>query len=193
VINKKGLTFIAILAVVLILGWFVYRALNRNETEVINDSNPKVHTLDVNTPPSLKVSDVPAKVPTQQHAEKVDENEARNFEIYDRLEKEWLEKVQTIIGAEKYPRYLEMRETSEKEKLLAYKEYHDYLRQKYGDKFSYNISEDQSVREKQINERYLNDLLKIIGPEKFKSYTEAKDRFNEDMRRKKTEAIQIEF
>lgn len=191
-INKKGLTFIALLAVALILGWFVYRAMNKPEVEVINDSDPKVHTMDSVTPPSLKVSDDHVKT-NPNNAGKVEESEANNFAIYDKLEKVWLGNVRVIIGDDIYPRYLEMRNTSEKEKLLAYKEYHDYLRQKYGDKFSYNISEDQSIREKQINERYLNDLLKLIGPEKFKKYTAAKDNFNEEMRRKNTEAIQIEF
>jgi uncharacterized protein YgiM (DUF1202 family) len=86
-----------------------------------------------------------------------------------------------------------MRDRNEKEKMQAYKEYHNYLRQKYGDKFSYNITDDQSAREKQINQRYLKDLLKLIGPEKFKKYTASKDQFNEEMRRKNKESIQIEF
>jgi hypothetical protein len=67
------------------------------------------------------------------------------------------------------------------------------LRQKEGDKFSYSISNDQSVREKEINQRFLKDLLNLIGPEKFRLYISVKDQFNEEMRRNNKEAIQIEF
>ena len=128
-----------------------------------------------------------------RNAGKVVETADENFEVFDKIEKEWLTKAQAIVGSDKYQAYLGLREQNDKEKLLAYKEYHDYLRQKYGDKFSYNLSEDQSIREKKINQRYLGELLKLIGPEKFTKYTAEKDQFNEEMRRQKKETIQIEF
>lgn len=126
-------------------------------------------------------------------AGKAVETTENNFAIYDQMEKKWLESVSNIVGNKTFPIYLEMRERNDKEKMQAYKEYHDYLRFKYGDKYTYNISEDQSIREKKINERYLNDLLKLIGQEKFKAYLKAKDDFNEESRRRSKEAMIIEF
>lgn len=197
-VNKKGLTVIAILLVIVILSWFIYRVLNSSGTEeVISDSNPKVHSIDSKIPPSLKVTAPQEQKAMEQGAitgnQKVLAKDDENFEIFDKMEKNWLQKAETIMGPQKYGLYLEMRERNDKEKMQAYKEYHEYLRQKYGDKFSYNISEDQSVREKQINQRYLKELLGVIGPEKFKLYTAAKDQLNEEMRRNNKEAIQIEF
>ncbi len=48
------------------------------------------------------------------------------------MEKTWLEDVKDIIGEKDFQTYVEMRETNEKEKMQAYKEYHEFLRKKYG-------------------------------------------------------------
>lgn len=195
--NTKGLRNLFILIILLIVGWFTYRAINGVVKVVVSESEVRSDVIDTLAPSTLKISNPEQKKAVSKGAitgnKKLAEGEDENFDIFDRLEKAWLTKAQGIVGDEKYPLYLEMRARNEKEKMQAYKEYHDYLRQKYGDKFSYNISEDQSVREKQINERYLKDLLKLIGPLKFKEYTKARDQINEEMRKKNKEAIQIEF
>lgn len=193
--NKKILFFIIV--ILSVLGWFIFRSTPVPLEKVVETNNEtKVNSSDTKVPPSLKIN-TQAKVagnkPEENKNYRLKESKDEQFEIFDKLEKEWLTKAQAIIGAEKYSQYLEMRNQNDKEKMQAYKEYHDYLRQKYGDKFSYNISDDQSIREKQINQRYLKDLLKLIGPEKFKIYTATKDQFNEEMRRNNKEAIQIEF
>lgn len=192
-----------IILFVILVGWFIYRATHApvGKKEVVIDSETAIAPSQ-NVPATLKVNKVdsekgrpaqpgfgPQKVRVYESPEAKDEK----FEEFDRQEKVWLEQVKTIIGEKNYPLYVQIREQSEKEKLMAYKEYHDYLRQKYGDKFSYNISEDQSVREKEITKRYLAQLLKLIGEEKFKHYTAARDQFNEEMRRQHKESIQVEF
>lgn len=198
--NKKGFAIVASFIILIILGWFIYRAIKTPETEVVTESETKVHTLDSKIPSTLKTTETikaeqkkaienGAIIPNKKLQDKAEDN----FEAFEKLEKAWLSKAQSIMGPEKYELYVDMRNRNDKEKMQAYKEYHDYLRQKFGDKFSYNISEDQSVREKQINQRYLKELLKLIGAEKFKAYTASKDQFNEEMRRKNIEAIQIEF
>jgi len=60
---------------------------------------------------------------------------------------------------------------------------------------SYNISEDQSIREKDINTKYTRELLKHIGEEKFKLYLKTRDQFNEDLQRKSPngQALVVEF
>jgi uncharacterized short protein YbdD (DUF466 family) len=120
-------------------------------------------------------------------------DEAALFESFDQTERKWLAQSKVIIGDQYYQRYLEMRSSNEKEKMAAYQEYHDYLRKKYGDTFTYNISEDQSVREKEINQKYLKELLALIGKEKFQQYISARDKINEENRRGNKEFIQVEF
>lgn len=192
--NKKGLALIFSMCIAVILFWFIFRAVNApSQKVVVVDSNPKASSADAKLPESLKISPESRKQNAEAIAESQGAADDENFESFDILEKEWLTNVQEIIGPDLYGQYLEMRNQNEKEKMQAYKEYHDYLRQKYGDKFTYNISEDQSTREKEINQRYLKELLKLIGPEKFKIYTNSKDKFNEVMRKKNKESIQIEF
>lgn len=179
------------LVILVIASWIGYRALHapvpRATVVSETDSTQKIDKI---TPTTLKINSATSKeVQKTKEREFTDED----FKEFDQIEKNWLQTVEVIVGEKNYPRYLEMRNRSEQEKMQAYKEYHDYLRQKYGDTFSYNISEDQSIREKQINQRYLKELLQLIGPESFKKYTEAKDLFNENMRRENKESIQMEF
>ncbi|MBC7538260.1 MAG: hypothetical protein H7281_05530 [Bacteriovorax sp.] len=194
--KKKVLPIIVV--IFMSVGWFIYRALHVPTEKVVEtDSDSKVITFDSKLPPSLKIN-TPASSPTPKAPEekknyRIRETKDEQFEAFDKLDSAWLYKAKEIIGADKYAQYLEMRNRNDREKMQAYKEYHDYLRQKYGDKFSYNITDDQSIREKQINQRYLKDLLKLIGPDKFKKYTAVKDQFNEEMRRSNKESIQIEF
>ena len=171
-----------------------------SDKELVIESEINNATLDSANPPSLKTLDSKNVQEVKQgnadpsvSANKENSYSNDDFEVFDKLEKEWNDKVRTIIGPDNYLAYQDMKSRNEKEKMLAYQEYHDYLRKKNGDNFSYNISEDQSVREKNINQHYLKELLKLIGTEKFVKYTSAKDQFNEKMRRDKKASIQIEF
>jgi hypothetical protein len=166
----------------------VYNNLHNVSADKVwkKDDATKLISHEGGIPPSMKMN-----APIKNY--RVREVQDDKFEAFDKIEKQWLEKAHEIIGADKYEIYLGMRDQCDREKMQAYKEFHNYLRQKYGDKFSYNITEDQSVREKQINQRYLKDLLKLIGPEKFKNYTNIKDQFNEMTRRENKESLQVEF
>lgn len=190
--------YIFLVSIIAIVSWFAFRALHapKQTEEVVEiDSNPIVARND-NIPTTLKIN--PKKKESSVTTEvtkgvRVHETPDESFEAFDKLEKNWLSLAQNIIGTNHFARYIEMRDRNEKEKMQAYKEFHDYLRLKHGDNFSYNISEDQSVREKKINERYLNELLKLIGKDKFQEYTSAKDQYNEKIRRENKESIVIEF
>lgn len=146
-----------------------------------------------NVPLTLKAEQEKSQV--QEPVKKVYETKDDKFEEFDRMERGWLENVKKLFTAKEYLLYEELRNVNEKEKADAYKAYHDYLRAKYGNNFKYNISEDQSIREKKINEKYLKDLLKIIGEEKFKKYLSQKDQYNETLRRssKSKTFLVIEF
>lgn len=190
--QKKLLPIFVI--ILISLGWFIYRAFNVPVEKVVDyDSDAKVVTVDTENPPSLKLNDTSLNSEPVSKVQNNDQVTDDKFVAFDKLEKIWTDKVHEIIGDQKYPIYLEMKRRNDLEKMQAYKEYHEYLRQKYGDKFTYNITDDQSISEKKINQRYLKDLLKLIGPENFKSYISAKDQINEEIRRHNKEAIQIEF
>ena len=109
------------------------------------------------------------------------------------MEKVWLDEVKNIVGPQHFTIYLDMKKNNEKEKLEAYNEFHEYMRNKHGDNFSYNISEDQSVQEKKVNQKYLKELLKVIGQEKFASYIKARDKLNEKYRKQNKIFLQVEF
>ncbi len=196
---KKAIPY---LLIAVFTAWFSYKffverkvvdknsmALDWDQLDSTTGSNP------LDTPASIKKEDakVNADVPHMREHSTLTKEDEEQFAAFDRMEKAWLVKAQSIIGDTHYRRYLEMRENNDKEKMMAYQEYHNYLRQKFGDKFNYNISEDQSVREKEINQRYLKELLALIGETKFQAYLKARDQINEENRRNNKEFIQIEF
>ena len=195
--KKKLNQSIPFLLILVFTGWFSYKffierkappeqslALDWDELDSTTTSPPE------KTPVTLKTVDGASHMREHNTLTKEDVDQ---FAVFDKMEKSWLAVAETIIGKVNYPRYLEMRESNEKEKMMAYQEYHDYLRQQFGDKFEYNISEDQSIREKDINKRYLKDLLTLIGNKKFQAYVEARDKINEENHRKDKSFIQIEF
>jgi len=192
---KKSIPY---LLIVLFVGYFSYyffivRKPPQEQSMALDwDELDSTGSAPNNVPASIKTNSKESKAHEREFSN-VTKDEEDRFEEYDAMEKKWLSTVEGIIGPAHYPRYLEMREVNEKEKMQAYKEYHDYLRQKYGDKFNYNISEDQSVREKEINQRYLKDLLKLIGEQKFQAYISARDKINEENRKSSKEFIQVEF
>ena len=191
---KKNVLFLIVL-ILIVIAWQAYRTLKTSEEKYSEtSSDSKIISKDSNAPLSLKLITVANHNPSiQKNNDKGHLTDDDQFLAFDKVEEEWVGKVEEILGVDQFSKYLEMKKNNDIEKMQAYKEYHDYLRQKYGDKFSYNISDDQSPKEKQINQRYLKDLLKLIGPIKFKSYTSAKDQLNEQVRRSNKEAILIEF
>ncbi len=195
---QKFKQLIPYLLIAILTAWFSYKffverkaptepsmALDWDQLDATSGSAPE------KTPATLKKT-VDGATHMREHSTLTKEDEEQ-FAAFDRMEKAWLAVAESIIGITHYPRYLEMRDNNEKEKMMAYQEYHDYLRQKFGDKFEYNISEDQSIREKDINQRYLKDLLALIGNEKFQAYVKARDKINEENRRNNKAFIQIEF
>jgi hypothetical protein len=202
---KKNVTIILLIAV--FIGWFAFRFFNRpgfnpageNKPSLALDWDqlPKETNKESPEPKSLKNETTPpVRLPSEPKSKTYEEmapDQEEKFEIFDKMEKKWLDQVKTIIGPKNYPIYLDMRDQNEKEKAEAYKQYHEYLRQKHGDQFSYKISEDQSTAEKNINQKYLKELVTIIGEQKFAEYLKARDQINEEYRRQNKLFIQIEF
>ena len=195
---KKAIPYLLVL---LFLGWASYKFFIERKPETEPKMTLDWDQLDATSGSKAEESPVTLKkeMPPEDKPEKVREytslskSEEDKFQAFDEMEKKWLLEVKTVLGDQFYAQYLEMRERNEKEKMEAYKEYHDYLRRKHGDNFKYNISEDQSIREKKINQDYLKKLLELIGETKFQAYIKARDKINEDNRRAGKEFIQVEF
>jgi len=196
---KKFFSAIIILALILVGYYFYQRPKNNIITyeELQKMKQSKSLPKEENVPLTLKAegNTSVAEKHTDSAVKKVYETKDDKFEAFDRMEQAWLKNVQGLLSAKEYLAYEELRNLNEKEKAEAYKAYHDYLRSKYGNNFKYNISEDQSIREKKINEKYLKDLLKLVGEEKFKKYLKLKDQYNENLRResKSKSFLVIEF
>jgi uncharacterized short protein YbdD (DUF466 family) len=185
---------LSIFGVVLLLGiiLFFYQQNRKDNLE-------KPYTdLEGNNSPVVVFKNEKSALPSSVMPElnqKIIKTEDKNFAEYDQNEKEWLTRIENILGENDYQYYVGLRNKNEEEKMKAYKEFHDYLRQKNGDNFSYNISEDQSIREKEINTKYTREFLKHIGEEKFKSYLKVRDEFNAELQRKSKNgsALVVEF
>ena len=182
------------LLIVIFVGWFSYkffveRKLPKQASMALDwDELDATGAVAEKTPSTMKKEGIGTRVHST-----LSKDEEEDFRAFDEMEEAWLETVQAVLGDTFYPRYIEMRALNEKEKMQAYKDYHDFMRKKYGDKFTHNISEDQSVLEKKINQHYLKELLAMIGPEKFQQYLKARDSINEANRKKNKEFIQVEF
>lgn len=179
------------LLTILLLG-LVYYFYQKNQSQIITHEElnrlkkaaKENAPVQENIPLTLKTNEQNKEaLPEKEPDVKVYETKDEKFEAFDRMEKGWLNSVSKLLTAKEYLVYEDLRNLNEKEKADAYKAYHDYLRSKYGNNFKYNISEDQSIREKKINEKYLKDLAKLLGPEKFKKYLATKDQYNENLRR----------
>lgn len=195
---KKSIPYLLVL---LFLGWASYKFFVERKTRPPEKMTLDWDELDANS--GMEAANEPASIKKKEEGPNqgrklvrehstLSKTEEDQFALYDKIENKWLGEVKAIFK-EHYPVYMQMREGNEKEKMKAYKAYHDYLRQKHGDNFTYNISEDQSIREKKINQDYLKKLLKVVGEEKFKAYIKARDQINEENRRNGNEAIQMEF
>lgn len=185
------------LIIVIFVAWFSYKffierkipespkmTLDWDQLDATSGSKPEV------VPATIKTDALDAKAKVGKDEVPATDDE---FKAFDEMEKKWLTSVESLFGPLAYQKYLSLRAENEKEKALAYKEYHEYLKKKFGDKFTYNISEDQSIREKQINQRYLKELLILVGSENFQKYLKARDVLNEENRKNNKEFIQIEF
>ena len=198
---KKSLPY---LVVIIFLGWAIFKFFSARTAILAKPATAPLaldwDQVDANT--NSKVQEVPETLrqgtakgtasnstPHSPAAIKSD----KSFDMYDQVEQKWLDEGALIIGKKDYAAYLEMRKINEKEKLEAYRAYHESLKKKYGDKFTYNISEDQSPEERRINQSYLRRLLGLIGEEKFKRYLKARDKINEESRKNDKSFLLIEF
>lgn len=198
---KKALNIIGILFFVIIVGIYYKSQLPSKKTTLSYDEiKNKRDQYIKNNPTSMPIHNTPSTIKVADKGDegtqnKVYETKDEKFERFDQMEKEWDVVAKNLFGPKEYLEYVDMKERNEKEKMEAYEAYHDYIRKKYGNNFKYNLSEDQSVREKSINDKYLNSLQKLIGDEKYKAYLKRKEDFNRDLIRKSNgqSSIIIEF
>lgn len=191
---KKYIKYIPYLLIVIYVGWFcmkffVNREMPKNDPQGIDWSELKETKTTNDDPLTLKVNEEKESGSSNHELLNSDEE----FKLYDEMETKWLGVTKDLFGEKLYEQYLQLRERNEKEKLSAYEDYHAYLKNKYGDKFSYNISEDQNKREIEINKQFLRELQMLIGDSKYKAYLEARDKINEEYLKDNKLFMQIEF
>lgn len=196
---QKIKTAIPYLLIALLVGWFSYKFFVERKVTTQSQMTLDWDELDrsgmgatADLPKSIKEAKTSETALSQSKDIGEPESDEMIAEI-ENMEKKWLGEVKSIIGSEQYPAYLELKKINEKEKLEAYNAFHEYMRKKHGDNFSYNISEDQSVQEKKVNQKYLKELLKKIGQEKFAAYIKARDKLNENYRKQNKIFLQVEF
>jgi uncharacterized short protein YbdD (DUF466 family) len=198
---KRSLNIIGILFFIIIVGIYYYSQLPKSRPTISYEEIKKKRDSYIKkNPESLEIHNSPTTIKVSSETESVPQNKVyetkdEKFERFDQMEKEWDVIAKKLFGPSEYLEYVDMKEKNEKEKMEAYEAYHDYLRKKYGNNFKYNLSEDQSIREKSINDKYLNSLRKIIGDKKYIIYLKAKDDFNRNLIRKSgsQSTINIEF
>ncbi|GAB4015028.1 MAG: hypothetical protein Fur0010_13660 [Bdellovibrio sp.] len=108
---------------------------------------------------------------------------------FDQVEKDWDQSMESLflkelaLPQEEFKEYKKLREAYEMDRLEAYHEFHEYMLEKYGEKYTYSPSDDMEKFENKVREQYLEVLRKRIGDDNFKKYIETMDQFNEKLRR----------
>ena len=200
---EKFKKIIPVILIVIFIGWFckkyfIDREVPRSQTQELNRYDLEAHdeldeegedsdALDGHTHGANETKE------EKMLKELTDEEAEEIIGKIEKIEQKWLDQVHAIVGDQNFEQYLKMRQRNEKEKLDAYNQYHEFLRKKYGDKYAYNISEDQSKKEKEINQNFLKEFKMLIGEAKFNDYLKAKDEINKEYQKQNELFMDIEF
>lgn len=200
---EKFKKIIPVILIVIFIGWFckkyfIDREVPRSQTQELNRYDLEAHDELDEEGEDSDALDGHAHGVNETKEEKMlkeltDEEAEEIIGKIEKIEQKWLDQVHTIVGDQNFEQYLKMRQRNEKEKLDAYNQYHEFLRKKYGDKYAYNISEDQSKKEKEINQNFLKEFKMLIGESKFKDYLKAKDEINKEYQKQNELFMEIEF
>ncbi len=203
---EKFKKIIPVILIVVFIGWFckkyfIDREVPRSQTQELNRYDLEAHDEFNEEDEASDALDGHAHGGNDSHDSKeekmlkelTDEEAEEIIGKIEKIEQKWLDQVHTIVGDQNFEQYLKMRQRNEKEKLDAYNQYHEFLRKKYGDKYAYNISEDQSKKEKEINQNFLKEFKMLIGEAKFKDYLKAKDEINKEYQKQNELFMEIEF
>lgn len=202
---EKIKKIIPVLFIVLFVGWFckkffLDREVPRSQVQTLEWSDTDIRDEFADTAQDEDNLDEHGHVhgqkdskAEQQLKELTDEEAEEIIGKIEKIEQQWLSQVHTIVGDQHFEQYLKMRQRNEKEKLEAYNQYHEFLKKKYGDRYAYNISEDQSKKEKEINQNFLREFKMLIGEAKFKEYLKAKDEINKEYQKQNELFMEIEF
>lgn len=132
--------------------------------------------------PGLKSSTGEDKVLSDEELEELDR-------YFDQVEKDWDSTMESFflkelaMPPEEFKEYKKLREAYDMDRLEAYQEFHEYMLEKYGEKYTYSPSDDMEKFENKVREQYLEVLRKRIGDDAYKKYLDTLDQFNEKLRR----------
>jgi len=134
--------------------------------------------------------------PSEKGERQISKEEMEKLENYFvKVEKDWKNKMRNMImtdfklGSEVFKQYEVLREGLERDKMEAFEEFHSYMRDKYGDNYTYNPTEDEDQFSKKLHEDYADRLRKLLGEENYKRYLEEKERENRRLKDEQDPAI----
>lgn len=189
--------FLLIIFVILVISGGTYSGVKIYRMILTtNNSQKTIHsTLNTSSPTSLIVNENESD--KESSLKKISSNAESTFsEQFDSSEKKWLSEVKLIIDSDElYYRYTAIRDGAEALKLKKYEEFHQRLKADMAKKPGPGIlvSQDKSPEEMQVNKDAEQEILQLIGPEKFKIYLKSKDLFNENLRRNHILTWQMEL
>jgi hypothetical protein len=105
-------------------------------------------------------------------------------EHFDLVEDQWMSIMEALIVTELgesegvLVQYLALRESYDEQKLLAYEEFHSKLGGQ-----SYHLTAYEEEINQPIQQEYEGRLQTLLGPEGARLYLEARDNFNDELRR----------
>ncbi|MDD0852089.1 hypothetical protein HBN50_03230 [Halobacteriovorax sp. GB3] len=185
----KRIALLAFGLLIIALGYYVYS--QDGSVTVVKRDDPKVKKdFTYNKEKILSEDAVEALAKKAQESEESplsDEELEEMEEHFMEVEGRWRAEIEQLfikeleLSEEFVADYYKMREGFEKDSYLAFETYHEQMRLKHGDNYSYNPTEDEEAFQKEIRETYEKKLLEKMGKEKFRKYIQVKDRFNEGL------------
>lgn len=129
-----------------------------------------------------------AKANAKKEKAKIDE-EAKAFEDqFSRVDRMWSKAVQYKfkklgISESAFEQYQQMRQDFEQEALSGLEKFHQDMKSKKGEDYTYRITEFDDKVMNELRKKYHDRLANIIGEEAMKEFVLMRDQFNEKLMR----------
>jgi hypothetical protein len=180
---KKVLIFIILVLTGLVVFYFQndksldLEVVQENKSEVIKTTN--------------KVASATTKVPSKPNGqdkdidELISDEELNEMNEYlEKIDSEWNNEIENLFmsdsknGKVHVELYRELKRGYEDERERRYEAFHEEMRKKHGENYSYPPSSDEEMFNEKLVKAYEKVLSEKIGKEKMIEYMSLKDRFN---------------
>jgi hypothetical protein len=109
-------------------------------------------------------------------------------EYFENLEEEWEKSIEELfieelqLGESVLEEYWKMQEGLERDKIQAFDEFHKAMQKKFGDDYNFRPSKEQRKVEKELRDRYQDELKTLLGGESYSRYLELMNETNEKIK-----------